>query len=48
MSLNPKTEGAESEEELLDTEDEYEGIPELTLDLEGEMSLPGGLKAPLR
>lgn len=32
-------ESDDSDADILDTEDEYEGLPELTLDLEGELAL---------
>ncbi|KAF2354174.1 WD40 repeat [Trinorchestia longiramus] len=48
VSLNPLRQEVDSDEELLDTEDEYEGLPELTLDLEGEMASSGLKPPPLR
>lgn len=37
MQVPSKADG-DSEEDVLDTEDELEGIPELTIDLEGDLS----------
>ena len=40
-TVMPTTGDEESEEDFLDTEDELEGIPELTFDLEEELSSRG-------
>ena len=47
VSLAPILESEDSDDDPMDTEDEYEGLPELTLDLEGELANPA-LKAKSR